>query len=371
MALQIGTPTATPLPATRGSRPAFSLASRVSSKDRKFFTEQLSLLLETGNSLSDSLEIIVGQSDSPALSGVINDILDQLNGGKSFSAALAEHPEIFSRTYITLIAASEDGGYMHSVLNHILDMEEKREDLISTLTSAFTYPAFLVVFALLVIIFILGFVFPKFADLFANIRDELPATTVMLMWLSDITRNYWWAILAVVIVSTGSLIVWYQSEAGKRRCNDLIAGLPLVGGLLYEIYLIQTMRIIGLSLTNGVTLVESIQACRDIVKNSQYLAFMDSLYRNVTEGRTFAAGFNETGFIPPLIRQMVKTGEESGKLALVCTRIADHYQKDLALKLKSLSKMIEPLMLLVMGVVVGLIVSSIILPIFKLSRAVH
>ncbi len=353
------------------NKPAQLFAPSVNARDRKFFTEQLALLLETGNSLIDGLEIIASQTENLTFSVVILDIVDKINGGKAFSAALSMHPTVFSNTYVTLIAASENGGYMETVLKHILDMEEKREELLTTVTSAFTYPAFLVVFAGSVIIFILAYVFPKFGDLFSSIEDQLPSVTLALMWLSNFTLNYWWAMIAVTIGSVGFFIWLNNSASGKQKINDLITSIPILGNLIYEIYLIQAMRIIGLSLNNGVSLVEAIRTCKDIAQNSRFQQFINDLHKNVTEGKNFAFGFSETDFVPPLIRQMVKTGEESGKLPMVCERIADYYQRDLSRKLKLLSKMIEPAMLLVMGVVVGLIVSSLILPIFKLSRAVH
>ncbi len=371
MAIEISNNRKVEIQTQKVKKPAMNFTIRVSSRDRKFFTEQLALLLETDNSLINSLEIIATQTENQALSAIIVDIIEQISGGKTFSAALSTHPDVFSTTYATLIAASEHGGYMATVLNHILDMEEKREELLATLTSAFTYPAFLVVFASGVIVFILVFVFPKFADLFSSIQDQLPAVTLVLMWMSDFTRNYWWAMVGGLVASMALLFWLYNSQAGKQKINDLLTSVPVLGALIYEIYLIQTMRIIGLSLTNGVSLVDAIQACKDIMQNSRFLEFINDLHRNVTEGRNFAIGFSETDFVPPLISQMVKTGEESGKLAIVSTRIADYYQQDMSRKLKSLSKMIEPVMLLIMGVVVGLVVSSLILPIFKLSRAVH
>ena len=344
---------------------------RVTARDRKFFTEQLALLLETGNSLASSLEIIARQTENISLTKIIDDISGQISSGKSFSQALALHPQVFSTTYVTLINASEEGGYMDNVLKHILDMEEKRENLQNTLTSAFTYPAFLIVFAGAVILFILAYVFPKFAELFESIHDELPAITLVLMWLSDITRNYWWALVGGIVAVIGLVLWWIGQPNGLQKINDLTTHIPLIGNLILQIYLIQTMRMIGLSLENGVSLVDAIAACSDVVKNSRFIKFIDNVNQNVIEGRGFSSGFNETDFIPPLVRQMVQTGEESGQLALVTSRIADYYQRDLSRRLENLSKMIEPVMLLVMGVVVGLIVSSLILPIFKLSRAVH
>lgn len=373
MAIDIGTNQLVNLqnaPAARST--GFTLgSSRISAQDRKFFSEQLALLLETGNSIVASLEIIASQVENQAFRDIIEDICEQIGNGKSFSHSLASHPGVFSSTYITLIEASEEGGYMDSVLTHILDMEEKRENLQNTLVSAFTYPAFLVAFAGAVIIFILAYVFPKFTDLFASIEGQLPAVTLALMWLSDMMRNYWWAMLGGLLATLG-LLGWFVSRPeGLQKINDILTHVPVLGDLLLQIYLIQSMRILGLSLANGVTLVDSIAACREMVLNSRFTAFIDRVNQNVLEGRGFTQGFVDTDFIPALVRQMIQTGEETGQLALVTARIADYYQRDLSRKLERLSKMIEPLMLLVMGVVVGLIVSSLILPIFKLSRAVH
>ncbi|NKB35820.1 MAG: hypothetical protein GKR93_01440 [Gammaproteobacteria bacterium] len=345
--------------------------NKVSARDRKFFTEQLSLLIETGNNLVGSLEIIALQVSNPTFKAVIEDICEQIAGGKSFSHALQSYPDIFSSTFVTLVSASEEGGYMDEVLKHIMDMEEKREDLLNTLTSAFTYPAFLVVFAGAVIVFILAYVFPKFTVLFDSIHDQLPFITLSLMWMSDILRNYWWALLSLLVGTGGFLSWWLSKEEGLRKLNDIVSSFPLLGELLMQIYLIQTMRMVGLSLNNGVSLVDAINSCRDMVRNTHFIRFIDDVNHNVTNGRSFSAAFSETDFIPDMVKQMVKTGEESGRLALVSSRVADYYQRDLSRRLGNLSKMIEPIMLLIMGVVVGLIVSSLILPIFKLSRSVH
>ena len=327
--------------------------------------------METGNNLVSSLEIIATQTENAAFKKIINEICDQIGSGKSFSHALASYPKVFSSTYVTLIRSSEEGGYMAKVLSHILDMEEKREDLHNTMTSAFTYPAFLVVFAGAVIVFILVFVFPKFTDLFGSIHDQLPGITLLLMWTSDLIRNYWWAMLGASLTCIGYSIWRLGKPDGMQKLNDIVTHIPLIGDLLMQIYLIQTMRMVGLSLQNGVTLVDSIASCRDMVRNTRFIKFIDDINQNVTEGRGFTLAFNETEFIPALVRQMIQTGEESGQLGLVTSRIADYYQRDLSRRLANLSKMIEPVMLLVMGVVVGLIVSSLILPIFKLSSAVR
>lgn len=349
----------------------FQFAVKVGAGDRKFFTEQLALLLETGNSLVESLILISSQTSNPGLRRVVDDVREQIEGGMVFSSALATHPELFPTTYTTLIRSSEDGGYMDKVLKHILDMDEKREELQATLLSAFTYPAFLGVFTVAVVIFILAYVFPKFETMFESIQDDLPPITVGLMWMSDIITQYWWAVLGGAAVVGAVLWNWMRKMDGQQVINNLLTGIPVFRNLIYQIYMIQVMRVLSLSLGNGVTLVDALTACKDLVKFSKYGEFIESLLINVNEGRGLAIGFVDSEYVPPLARQMMRIAEEAGRLPLVTGRIADYYQRELERKLQTLSKVIEPIMLLVMGVVVGLIVSALILPIFKVSGSVH
>ena len=355
-------------------RPAWmqvEFRKKIGAEDRKFFTEQLALLLETGNSLVDSLALISSQATHPGLRHVVDDIRDHVEDGMLFSSALATHPELFPVTYSTLIRASEDGGYMDRVLKHMLMMEEKREELQSTLISAFTYPAFLGTFTIAVVIFILAYVFPKFESMFESIRGDLPPITVGLMWLSHIFTEYWWAVLGGAAILGAILWRWLRVMDAQQVITHLLTGIPVFRDLIYQIYMIQIMRVLSLSLENGVTLVEALIACKDLVKFSGYGKFIDSLHTNVNEGRGLSVGFVDSEYVPPLARQMVIIAEEAGRLPLVTGRIADYYQRELERKLKALSKVIEPVMLLVMGVVVGVIVSALILPIFKVSGSVH
>lgn len=347
------------------------LRPRVSRSDRKFFTEQLALLLETGTSLVAGLDLINEQAPAPALKEAVEAIAEAVREGSTFSAALRTQPEAFPSTYATLIEASEQGGYMERVLRHLLEMEESREDLQATLVAAFTYPAFLIAFSIGVVIFILGVVFPKFATLFTSIADQLPATTKFLMVASVVVSQHG-GLLLLAVLGTIAGLAWFATRPGATvAIYSFVERLPGVRNLILQFYLVQSMRLLSLSLGNGVTLVNALEACDGAVKSPRFNAFIKRLRDRVTEGKDFSGGFEEAEFVPPLARQMIATGEQSGKLELVTRRIADHYQVQLERRLTALSKMVEPVMLLVMGVVVGLIVSSLILPIFKLSRAVH
>ena len=349
----------------------FTVNRKISSKDRMFFIEQLALMLETGSDLHTSLNVLAKQTKHPELKTIIASLSDAVSEGQPFSSALSKHPELFSNTYVSLIAASEAGGYIRRILEHLLQMEKQREALKNSLISAISYPAFLMLFSLGMVVFILAVVFPKFGTLFVSIHDQLPVTTLFLMAVSQAITDYWWIIVPCLAAMIALLIVWIKSANGSRLVDELKLKLPMIKHIFIKIYLIQTMRILSLSLKNGVNLTEALALAKGVVKNQGFNDFLDKLLNDVMEGRSLAHGFNTTEFIPPIVQQMVTTGEATGNLALVSDRIADYFQQDLEKLLTLVTKAIEPLMLLVMGVVVGVLVSSLILPIFKLSHAVH
>lgn len=344
---------------------------KISAGERMFFIEQLALMLETGSDLHNSLTVLAQQSETPEMGKIIASMTEDIAEGQSFSHVLAKHPNAFSNTYVSLVAASESGGYLQRILQHLLNMEKQQDELRTSVISAISYPVFLLVFSLAVVVFILVAVFPKFADLFSSIENQLPITTVVLMAMSEIILHYWWAVLAGVGLLIAGWLSWSSSLPGRRVIDSFKLKAPVIKKISSKIYLIQTMRVLGLSLKHGVNLLEALAIAKDVVKNHLYQNFLDGLIKDVTEGRKLAQGFQTATFIPPVVKHMITTGEESGSLELVCTRLAEYFQKDLEKVLKLTTKAVEPMMLIFMGVVVGIIVSALILPIFKLSHAVH
>lgn len=345
--------------------------TNVTSKDRMFFTEQLVLLLETGTNLHAALLALKTQADKPSMQQLIDDIMTDISEGKSFSFALSRHTEVFDTTYINLIAASESGGFMHEVLSQLLQMEEKREELRNTLVSAFTYPAFLIVFSISVVIFVLVVVFPKFGDMFESIHDQLPATTIILMATSDFLIKYWAPFFAAIVALILLIRYWMMQPAGTRQLDHFKLSAPVIKEVFVKLYLVQTLKVMSMSLNNGVSIMDTLSACKHVVKNTVFQRFLVDVETHVQEGAGVAIGFSKAEFIPPIVEQMILTGEESGNLPKVMARVAEYYERELTQRLAVLSKLAEPIMLLVMGLVVGILVSSLILPIFKLSRAVH
>ncbi|MCK6390198.1 MAG: type II secretion system F family protein [Azonexus sp.] len=338
--------------------------------ERMVFTERLLLLLETGVSLLEALQAMNQQAEQPGLNRIILALAETINEGKTFAVALSLHPEMFSSTYVSLVAAAEEGGFLPEVLQQLLDMDEKAAQLRSTLISTLSYPAFLIVFSIAVVVFVLVVIFPKFEDLFSGIRDQLPLSTLMLMAASNFLRQYALQIVAGLALAVWALIAWMRSPEGRRIVDQLKLRLPLVGDLYARIYLSKTLGVLGLSLSNGVPITIALKACQDVVGNAAFGAFIEDVRTRVNDGRGIAAGFQNAHFVPPMVRQMIATGEQTGNLGKVMSRIAVFYEREISKKVTLMSKAVEPVMLLVMGVVVGVIVASLILPIFKLSSSI-
>lgn len=338
--------------------------------DRIFFTEQLSLMLETGMSLYESLKAFATLDIKPQMKTMLDSMMADVEGGKSFSAALAAYPEFFSLAYINLVEAAENGGFLDKVLIELTVMDDKREKLKATVVSAMIYPAFLIVFSIAVVIFVLVAVFPKFAVMFERIQDELPGSTLFLMAASNALINHWWVFLVAFTAMGIAVFYWVRTPQGREVIDNLKLSVYVIKDIFIQLYLVQSMRLMSMSMANGVTVMDTLDACSEVVSNNVFNRFISGLKIHVKEGAGFSDGFDEAEFIPATVKQMIKTGDTTGNLAQVMARVADYYERELEKKLAVFTRLVEPIMLLVMGTVVGLIVSSLILPIFKLSRAV-
>jgi type II secretory pathway component PulF len=359
------------LPRAASGMAAWKPRARIGSADRMLFTERLALLLETGVPLHGALRVLQEQASNAQLKSIIGQVAEDIVGGKRFSEALVQHPDLFPETYINLVGASEAGGFLPEVLEQLVEMDEKQDRLRNTIVSALTYPLVLMGFSVLVVLFILMAVFPKFTVMFASIYDELPASTKILMAASEALTLHWMGLgigLLAMLVGAALLL----RRPGARDFFDrLKLRTPWLREIFIKIYLTRLMRVMGISLQRGVTILATLAACRNVVANAEFQRFIGELEEQVTQGKGIASGFRDSHLIPASVKQMIDTGEETGSLGRVMGRVADFYERDLTRQLNQLAKMAEPVMLLVMGLLVGTIVTSIILPIFKMSRAVH
>ena len=284
---------------------------------------------------------------------------------------MTKYEKEFSPITINMIKAGEICGSLETMLNQAENYEKKKVEFHSMVKRSMTYPLFLMILSLGVIIFVLTFVFPKFADLFADIWEILPISTKILMVTSRFMLEYWY----VLFISLSALIVisWniLQHKKVKLYIDRLKMRAPLVGELFVMVYTSQMLRTLGFLLKGGVPLLEALTATRETIRNILYQAFIEKISEAVKDGKGISYSFLRTEFLPETVKQVIKTGEDSGKLDFVMVKLSDYYDNEIDKQFKLLSTVIEPLALLLMGIVVGFIVMSIILPIFKLSKAVH
>jgi type II secretory pathway component PulF len=344
---------------------------KVKSGEVTFFISQLALMLEIGTSLTDALRAAADQTKNPAFEAVIRSMQLDLEEGRQLSDAMSRHPKIFRSVFVSMVKAGETGGYLKKILERTVEMQEKRQALITQVQSTLTYPAVLCVLSTVVIIFVLAGILPKFTVLFEGKESVLPFSTRFLMAMSASIKQYWW----VYLVSIAGLIValkfFKDSELGQALIDRFFVSAPLLSRISNKIYTAQLLRTLGNLMESQVPLIEALKVTRDTFSNRHFRLFIADITSHVKQGGRFAQKFADYPYVMESVKQMVATGEEVGSLPNVMLRLAVFYDNEIEQELKKISSMIEPVALIVMGVVVGLIVSSVILPIFKLSHTIH
>ena len=336
-----------------------------------FFTSQLSLMLEIGTPLKNALAAIGKQTKNDAFKKVIHTMVQDVEGGRQLSEAMKRHPRVFNSVFISMVKAGETGGFLHEILLRIVEMQEKRQVLLTQIRSALTYPIFLCILGFVVVVFVLVGVLPKFTAVFAGKEHILPLTTRFLMALSASLRGYWWVYLMGCTGSVIGLKLFKDSAQGKTLIDWSSIKLPLIAGMSNKINTCSMLRTLGHLMESAVPILQALDVTRDTIKNRYFGQFIEQIQEHVRQGGKFAQPFSNYPFILDSVKQMVATGEEIGDLPNVMLRLAKFYDAEVDQELKTLASLIEPMALIVMGAVVGVIVSSVILPLFKLAHALH
>ena len=336
-----------------------------------FFTSQLSLMLEIGTPLKNALAAIGKQTKNDAFKKVIHTMVQDVEGGRQLSEAMQRHPRVFNSVFISMVKAGETGGFLHEILLRIVEMQEKRQVLLTQIRSALTYPIFLCILGFVVVVFVLVGVLPKFTAVFAGKEHILPLTTRFLMALSASLRGYWWVYLMGCTGSVIGLKLFKDSAQGQTLIDWSSIKLPLIARLSNKINTCSMLRTLGHLMESAVPILQALDVTRDTIKNRYFGQFIEQIQEHVRQGGKFAQPFSNYPFILDSVKQMVATGEEIGDLPNVMLRLAKFYDAEVDQELKTLASLIEPMALIVMGAVVGVIVSSVVLPLFKLAHALH
>ena len=348
-----------------------SFTRPIKSSELLFFTSQLSLMIGIGTPINLALKAIREQTENPGFNEIIGTLMKDVEEGRQLSDAMKKHPRVFDQVYVGLVRSGETGGFLKDIFDRIVEIQEKRQALVTQLRSTLTYPAVLCIVAFLVVIFILVGVLPKFTHFFLGKEHVLPFTTRYLIALSASLKGYWWAYITACAGLLIGLKLFFTSKQGKLFIDFLLVSIPIFAKVINKIFTNQLLRILGNLLESHVPLLEALETTRSTLKNVYFRRFVDQIVVNVREGGRFSVPFASNPYILPSVKQMVATGEEAGNLSEVMLHLAGFYDAEVERELKIFASMIEPIALIFMGGVIGLIVSSVILPLFKLSSAIH
>jgi len=341
---------------------------KVSDKELIFFTSQLSLLMETGTSLTESLAAIEPQISNTALQDAVREVSLDVQSGKMLSTAMAKKPRIFTTIYVSMLRAGEAGGFMVEMLERLVQVLKLKSGLATKIKSAMAYPAVLTVMSMGVVVFMMAYVLPRFATLFEGKEAILPVTTLVLMGTARFITSYWPFILAGLAALGVGVYYALRSEQGKIVLQKLMIRGPVIGPTCRALYTARLLRTLGTMLESGIPLLDGVDVTRGTVGNREYVTFLDSVQVSVTGGKTLSEPFAKSHLFPPAVKQMVHTAEMTGSTGMVMLKMADHYEEEVEVRLKTLTSMLEPLIVVVMGSVVGFIAMSLFLPLFKISR---
>ncbi|MBC8378120.1 MAG: type II secretion system F family protein [Planctomycetes bacterium] len=342
-----------------------------SRKDILNFTNQLAVMIRAGISLQDSLESIGSQIEKEKFRTVVLDLKVRIEGGQSFSQALNEHPEVFTNLYINMMAAAEISGSMSSMLQQLVEYLDQEADTRNQVISAMVYPIIILVMAVTCVTFLLTFVLPRFLVVFAGKEHLLPAPTKIIMALSMYMRHYWFIVFPAI---AGAIMgFWYftnKTPFGKYWWDKTKLVLPLVKSLCRSLYITRSLHTMGVLTNAGVPILDTLSITAHISGNMLFENMWKGVYEEVRQGKKIAASMDQYKLMPANVVQMLQSGEESGTLGDVLRDISDFYGRELKTVIKTVTSMIEPIMIVLMGVLVGFIAMSIILPIFKMSSVV-
>ncbi len=341
-----------------------------SRKDILHFTRQLAVMIRAGISLQEALENIGVQHDKVKFRQVILDLKQRIEEGNSFSQALAEHPQVFNNLYINMVAAAEASGSLSDMLQKLAEYLDQEAETRSQVKGAMVYPIIIAFMAVSVTIFLLCFVLPRFTAIFSGKEDMLPAPTKLLMASSAFLRHWWYAILPAIGAALWGFYYFINTPVGRLWWDKTKLVLPLIRTLCRSLYITRGLHTMGVLTRAGVPILNTLSITAHISGNILYKNMWLSVYEEVRQGKKIAASLARCNLMPSSVVQMIRSGEDSGNMAEVLHDVSAFYGRELKTVIKAVTSMIEPIMIVCMGCLVGFIAMSIILPIFKMSSLV-
>lgn len=339
--------------------------------DLVFFTRQLASMLSSGLTLMQSLQILKGQVQNPAMAEVVNGLIASIEEGKSFSLAIAKYPNVFSGIYISLIQAAETAGLLDKILLRLADNLEKEAKLKSMIKSALMYPVIVIIMMIAVVIIMMIFVIPQLSVLYENLNIPLPLPTQIVVGFSKATVTFWPFLLGGGVIGLYYFRKWRKTSRGRKILDAIVLRMPIFGKLVTQSIMVEFARTFGLLVGTGSLVVESLNQSADVVGNVYYRNAIREVGSKVEKGVTIGDAMLSDPLFPPIIVEMVKIGEQTGKLDESLMRVSEYFEREVEQTIKALTTAMEPFIMIILAVGVGFLIISIITPIYNLISQIQ
>ena len=358
-----------PKPKDLGIR-LFGRRGKVSKRELAIFTRQFATMIDAGLPLVQCLDILGFQQENQAFKNVIMKVKEDVESGSTFADALGKHPNVFDELFVNLVSAGEVGGILDTILSRLAAYIEKAMKLAKQVKSAMVYPSTIIAVALIVTTVLLLYVIPIFGDMFQDFGADLPAPTLIVLAISAFTRKYFLLGLVLIILLVLGIRWYYKQEGGRRRIDGLLLRIPIFGDLLRKIAVARFSRTLGTMVSSGGPILEGMDIVAKSAGNKIIEEAITKARASISEGKTISEPLADSKVFPVMVTQMVSVGEATGALDTMLNKIADFYDDEVDAAVGALTSLLEPMLMIFLGVVIGGLVIAMYLPIFKLAGVV-
>ncbi|MBN3038726.1 MAG: type II secretion system F family protein [Candidatus Omnitrophica bacterium] len=355
-------------PTHRTAHPEGTVSIKVRARDITIFTEQLASLVKSRVPLLEAMKILHDQTDNINLKKIIDDIRKQIKDGKTLTQSLSKYPKVFPTLYVNMVNSGETGGILEKTLLRLADFRNKEEEVRAKIGSALAYPAFIILVGIGTIFVLLGFVIPRMATLFTEIGQSLPLPTKILLDISEnVKSNWYWGLLVIVLVV---VVLKRSNQEGKKEkevIDRLKLKIPLVGGFIKESIIARFSRTLSLLIANGIPLFQAIKITIPTIENEIFKTELEQVHKGIVDGMSLEQSMKRSKWFPGFMSNMLAVGERGGSLEEALQEVATFYERNVDKTTTMMTSLIEPAIILVMGLVVGFIVFAMLLPIFQIN----
>lgn len=348
----------------------FTLFERVTNKEIVIFSRQIATLFDAQVSALRIFRLLSSESSNPKMQKILTDISDSLQGGSSISNAIARHPDVFSKFYISMVKSGEESGTLDKTFMYLADYLDRSYQVMSKARNALIYPAFVISIFVGVMMLMLTLVIPSVSKILVDSGQEIPIYTKIVIALSDIVSNYF--MLIVLFFGLAVLFYWQfqRTPSGKRVIDEFKLSIPVLGNLYEKLFLTRICDNLSTMLTSGISMVQALEVTADVVDNEVYREIVQNTLVDVKAGKSFADSISEYREIPGVLSQMSKVGEETGKLGDILKTLSEFYRREVNNAVDTLISLIEPAMIVLLGLGVGVLLASVLMPIYNLTGSI-